>query len=61
MDLVEEHDSMVTEMNRLYTEGMLAIASVKFVDPYSSLSTKGYKPTPAIRKVVIREGKVAIS
>ncbi len=40
-------------MNDLYTEGMLNIASVKFINPYSSLSTKGYQPTPAITKVKV--------
>jgi hypothetical protein len=40
-------------MNDLYTEGMLTIANLKFLNPYSSLSTKGYKPTPALTKVAI--------
>lgn len=53
MDQVDEYDRLLKEMNQLYTEGMLTIANVKFLNPYSSLSTKGYKPTPAITKVLI--------
>ena len=53
MDQVDEYDHLLKEMNELYSEGMMRIANVKFVNPYSSLSTKGYKPTPAVTKVVL--------
>ncbi len=55
MDIVEEYDHLIKEMNELYGAGMLAIANVKFINPYTSLSSKGYKPTPAITKVSIQK------
>lgn len=51
MDIIDEYDQMLKQMNDLYTEGIMAIAHVKFINPYTSLSTKGYKPTPAITKL----------
>jgi hypothetical protein len=30
---------------------MLVLANIKFNDPFTSLSIKGYKPTPAITKL----------
>lgn len=41
-------------MNEEYCAGMLLIANVKFINPYTSLSTKGYKPTPVITKISIK-------
>jgi|LakMenEpi03Aug12_release.lakeMendotaPanAssembly.Ray.scaffolds.fasta_scaffold1319626_1 hypothetical protein len=38
-------------MNDVYTEAMLVLANIKFNDPFTSLSIKGYKPTPAILKL----------
>lgn len=38
-------------MNDAYTEAMLVLANIKFNDPFTSISIKGYKPTPAVVKL----------
>lgn len=48
---MDEYDKLLKQMNEEYCAGMLIIANVKFINPYTSLSTKGFKPTPAVVKV----------
>lgn len=51
MDCLDDYDSKIKEMNDLYTEAMLVLANIKFNDPFTSLSIKGYKPSPAVLKL----------
>ena len=36
-------------MSESFTEAMLSLSYIKFINPYTSISVAGYKPTPALR------------
>lgn len=50
LDEVEKYDQEITAMNELFGEAMLSLSSLYFVNPYSSIKSHGYKPTPALLK-----------
>lgn len=48
MDNLEEYDLKLTHLNELYGEAMISLAYISFVNPHSSISPQGYKPSPAL-------------
>ena len=50
MDAVEQYDMKLSEMNDAFGEAMLSLAYLSFMNPHTSVSTKGYKVTPALTK-----------
>ena len=48
MDIVEEYDSALSELNAVFSEAMLSLANIRFVNPHSSISPTGFRPTPAM-------------
>ena len=58
MDLLDNYDRSVTEVAHSLNEAMLELAHLKFTDPYTSVSTAGFRPTPAVRGVEEQEGRL---
>lgn len=51
MDLLESYDRSVTDLAHSLNSAMLELAHLKFTDPYTSVSSAGFRPTPAVRQV----------
>lgn len=48
MDLIEDYDLAITNINKTFSEAMLDLANLQFLNPFSSISTQGFQPTPAL-------------
>lgn len=51
MDLLDTYDKSVTDMAHTLNEAMLELAHLKFTDPYTSVSSAGFRPTPVVKTV----------
>ena len=50
MDLLHKYDLDITHFNEAFGEAMISLAYISFINPNSSISSKGYKVTPALLK-----------
>lgn len=51
MDLLDVYDRSMKDVKHKLSEAMLELAHLKYIDPYSSISSAGFKPTPICRVV----------
>lgn len=58
LDVVSEYDEALTDMDQSFSDAMVSLAYIKFINPYSSISISGYKPTPAILQYSSEDNKL---
>lgn len=59
LDQLDEYDRLHASMTHQLNDAMLELAHIKFLDPYCSVSTNGFVPTPATRGVT--NGQFAVT
>lgn len=49
--LMDSYDNKLTEMVDCYDDAMTSLGYLKFNNPYCPITTRGFKVTPALKKV----------
>lgn len=50
MDALEDYDSALAEVSDSLGEALLSLAEIRFLNPHSSITASGFRPTPALLK-----------
>ena len=50
MDQVDDYDLSLTRLSEQFGEAMISLAYLSFLNPNTSISSKGYRSTPALLK-----------